>query len=283
MGADVSDASDHEIPAEELRARVIYALFLPAVRLARAFEVDLGELRGWLEVAYFHDMRCEDLKMREIAEVMGVSMSKVSLLSRQLKASFVRPEIEAELPRRIEFMLWAEPLSSAKIKQVLTDVPGAQVDRALRQLHEQGRLRRVEQGTVIAHALDVTTDRRVWEDWVARIDGLQDILGGLANVVFGRFFRGEPRALARTLTFRVERQALEQLRQLYEQVVFPRVVELDAQAEQAASADVEEISLSLFWAPVDYIQRALAAGAAPDAQDETPAAPTPTTPDEESE
>ena len=67
-------------------------------------------------------------------------------------------------------------------------------------------------------------------------------MGSVTNAVYGRFFRAEPRAFARTLTFRVRKDELDELRKLYEEVIFPKIVELDARAltpNDDASADSE--------------------------------------------
>lgn len=271
------------ISHEELSARVIYTLFLPSVRIARHFSIDLATMKGWLEMAYFHELKKDDLKQREIADVMGVSMSKVSLLSRQLKGNFLRAEREEELPRRIEFMLWAEPLSMLKLKQVLPDVSDEEIEQAVESLEEEGRIVEESHGTTTAYRLVIQTDRRVWDSWVARVDGLQDALSNVTNVIYGRFFTGEPSTFARTLSFRLRRGRLDALQKLYEEHIFRTIVELDTEAGEALEAKakreeeegsgpgthaeedevIEELSLSLFWAPYEYIKRQLAGAALP--------------------
>ena len=267
-GQSEPEISEPEISEQELRARVIYALFLPSVRLARHFSVNLSLMKEWLEMAYFHELRREGLKQREVAEVMGVSMSKVSLLSKQLKGNFFQPERQEQaLSRRIEFMLWAEPLSSLKLKQVLLDVQEEEIDLALEELKREGRIELEPQGTTHVYRLRVQTDRRVWNSWVARVDGLHDALGNVTNVIYGRFFEGEPRAFARTLSFRLRADRIEALRELYERHVFATIVALDEEAGSAQRdaeecgepADIEELSISLFWAPYNYLKRRLEA------------------------
>lgn len=258
------------ISDEELSARVIYTLFMPSVRIARHFSVDLATMKSWLEMAYFHELRKEDLKQREIADVMGVSMSKVSLLSRQLKGNFLRAEKEEELPRRIEFMLWAEPLSLLKLKQVLPDVASEEIEEAVAELERAGRIVEEGHGTTTAYRLVIQTDRRVWDSWVARVDGLQDALSNVTNVIYGRFFAQEPAAFARTLSFRLLQGRVDVLRKLYEEHIFRTIVELDEEAGEALAeceashegkAAIEELSLSLFWAPYQYIKRQLGGAA----------------------
>lgn len=274
-GEPVSDQERDEISEQELRQRVLYAMFLPVIRLARVFGVPLSQLRDWLEIAYFHELRRDDLKLREASALMGISMSKAAVLSRQLKENFLAPEQEPGLERRIEFMLWAEPLTLAKIHQVLVDVSEREVSRALAGLVKSGRLKRERRGAHTVYALNINTSRRAWDSWLARVDGLQDALGSVTNAVYGRFFRAEPRAFARTLTFRIRPEDLDELRKLYEEVIFPKIVELDDRAlgpqddaqggsagqRDAPDEDTQPLSLSMFWAPHEYIKHVIQEGA----------------------
>lgn len=243
---------DEEIAPRELRERVLYALMEPAARLARSFGTRLVPFRDYAEMAYYHETKRRNLKMKEVAALMDISMSKVALLSRALKENFLTDESEASLPRRIEFMLWAEPLTLAKIKQVLTDAKARDVNDAVRTLVDEGRIAKERGDNNTVYRLQIATDRRVWDSWLARIDGLQNALRNVGDAVYSRFFDpDDPLGFARTLTFRVRPDDVEQLRHFYEQL-FQLVIELD----QAAEADPEEavpLSLSMFWARHDRV------------------------------
>lgn len=247
-------ADQDDIPQEELSERVIYALLTPAVRLARRFDVPLTRMKEWVEVAYFHELKREDMKQREMAQVLGVSVSKVALLARQLKANFMRPEIEQALPRRVEFMLWAEPLSLAKLSQVLTDVSSEAIAQALEQLVAQGRVREEQGAHALHYALQIDMSRRVWESWLARIDGLQNALETVTGAVAGRFFDDAPLSFARTLSFRLLPEELPELRALYEQTILAKIIELDARA--VARGEGAPMAMSLFWSSPDDALRA---------------------------
>ena len=201
-----------DITQEELRERVIYALLAPALRFARHFAVPLSEIRDAVEMAYFHETKRSRLKMKEAAAIMQVSVPKVALLSKALKNIFLRPETEAELPRRIELMLWSGPLTLAKIKQVLPMVSNDEINRTVKTLIDEGRIARQGEGPGPAQfALQIDTDRRVWDTWVARVDGLQNALQNVGDAVFARFFAHDTAAFARTLTFHVNRDDLDKL------------------------------------------------------------------------
>lgn len=243
---------DDSISDDELRDRVLYALLGPAGRLARVFATPLTALRDWAELAYYHDTKRQGLKMKETAALMDVSISKVALLSRALKENFLGDAEEAELPRRIEFMLWAEPLSLAKIKQVLTDTEPQRVNEVVSSLVDDGRIERIEEDNKVYYRLQIATDRRVWDSWLARIDGLNNVLRNVTDAIYARFFTDEDAAFARTLTFRVRPEDLEKLHEFYENQLFAIVEELDAGAEEDPDAAVP-ISLSLFWAPYEFL------------------------------
>jgi hypothetical protein len=247
----MSDRND-DIATDELQDRVLYALLGPAGRLARLFATPLTTLRDWAEMAYYHETKRHDLKMKEVAELMDVSISKVALLSRALKENFLRDVEDAELPRRIEFMLWAEPLSLAKIKQVLTETEPERVEEVVQDLVEQGRVKPVEADNNVLYELQIATDRRVWDSWLARIDGLNNVLRNVTDAIYARFFTDEDAAFARTLTFRIRPGDLERLHEFYENQLFTIVEELDTLAEEDPDSAVP-ISLSLFWAPYEFL------------------------------
>ncbi len=243
-------ADGREITQEELRDRVVYALMSPVVRFARAFGLPLTTVRDWFEMAYYHEAKRHDLKMKDMAKLMKISTSKVSLLSRALKENFIRPEVEAALPRRIEFMLWAEPLTLAKMKQVLVDVSNDEIQEAVEELVEEGRVVREEGEFAPLFRLDISTDRRVWDTWIARIDGLNNAMRNVSDAVYARFFERVDTAFARTLTFHIRKSDIKRLEEHYEQL-FELVKELD----EAAEDDEESIplSLSVFWAEHDIL------------------------------
>ncbi len=236
-----------EIGEEELQGRVIYALLKPAGRLARVFGVPLHQVRDLLDMAYYQEVKGKDLKMKEAASLMGVSMSKIALLARQLKENFVNSE--SSLERRIEFMLWVEPLSLAKIHQVLTDASMQQVKEALARLTELGRINETSEARGSVYSLNIDQSRRVWDTWLARIDGLQNALGTVSDAVYGRFFAKEAHAFARTLSFRVRKEDLHRLQDFYENQLFTLVTELDAACQDAS--DEVAMGLSIFWAPYE--------------------------------
>ncbi len=235
----------HEDERRELEQHVLYAMLRPVVRLAHRLTVPLKELGQWAEVGYFHELRRQNLKMREISEALEISMRKAALLSRQLKDGFFEPE-RYGLARRIEFMIWAEPMSLVRVQQHLSDVPPDEVAIALEQLVEEGRVTSVD-GRVVTYRVTSGSSRLVRGSWIAKLDALNQLLDTVSAAIQGRFFDEDPAALARNLELRVRRQDLDRLRALYEEVIFTELAELDEQAH--GDPDSVAVDFAVCWAP----------------------------------
>lgn len=229
----------------ELEQHVLYAMLRPVVRLAHRLTVPLKELGQWAEVGYFHELRRQNLKMREISEVLEISMRKAALLSRQLKDGFFEPERHG-LARRIEFMIWAEPMSLVRVQQHLTDEDPESVAVALEQLVEEGRVVPVE-GRITTYCVTRAESRLVRGNWVAKLDALNQLLDTVSAAIQGRFFDDDPAALVRNLELRVRRQDLDRLRKLYEDVIFKELAALDEQAH--GEPDSLAVDFAVCWAP----------------------------------
>ncbi len=235
---------------QELRQRVVYSMLLPGVRLARVFGMSLKELRSWLDAAYFQELRAQGLTQREIAEVLGVSERTTVSLSRHLREAFLRPEVAHNLPLRIEFMLGAEAMGEGRLGQVLPEVAPAAIRAALDELIAQGRLKEVR-GRTVKYAPASPVRRLARDSWMDRIGALNSFADNLSNAVYGRFFRAEPRAFARTLTFRGDKVLFDDLARFYEEVVLPGLRSLHVTNDDGDA--VEAAQVSLCWAPYDYM------------------------------
>lgn len=258
--------TSHDIPEDELAERVVYALMRPAVRLAAAFGLPLKHVIGLLESAYFQELRRSGFTLREAGERLQVSQRTAVRLSKDLRERFVQPELEHNLPRRIEFMLWARPMSEARLCQVLPEVADDEVHDAIGLLLGEGRIE-VLDGRTVEYA-PVTNLRKLPRDtWMRRLGGLNTLVDNVADATFGRFFRDEPRTFARSLSFQLPRGGTERLRRWYEESVLPRIVEL---SDEATGDDVESVQLSLCWAPYEFIHEA--SGGQPEDDDTAPGA-----------
>ena len=111
---------------------MIYSLLGPAVRMAHTNRVSLKDLGEWAQMAYFHEAKRRGGTLKTIASRVGASVRNVARLSKRLKSNFLRPELEHELPCRIEFALWPGPMTEGRIKQALRDVDPDAIDAASR-------------------------------------------------------------------------------------------------------------------------------------------------------
>lgn len=254
--AEASPSSEEALAAVELERRVIYSLLIPGVRLSRFFGVPLREAGEWIELAYLKELLNGGVKLKDAAQLLDVSVRKVSMLAARLRENFFTPEHEHELPARIEFMLWAAPLSMKRIKQYLSPLEDELIEEAIALLETQGRIR-LSEGRTPTYEVVQGAQRLVRDDLMARIDALNTLLANVTDAVFGRFFRQDEKAFARSLQFRVRPEHLPRLKQLYEEAVWKALSELD----EAARDDPHAIPMgaTLCWAPLDLTLDVIAA------------------------
>jgi len=202
-------------------------------------------------VAYFHLLRNQGMRLREVCDTLGISPSLAANLSRRLKESFNDQDTPA-LGRRIEFMVWTEAMSEARLCQVLTDVEPGAVRAALSTLEAEGRIERVS-GRTVTYTIARRSSRIVRDRILSRIDGLNHLLEAVGNAVYGRFVSDEDDAFARVLTLRVREADMARLHALYEEQVWPTLEALDAAA--AGDAAAREVEVVLTWAPYRLMDR----------------------------
>lgn len=237
-------------PDGERGRRVILGFLTGAAQVARMCRVPFGEVRNLIEMAQFTDARSEGMTLGQIAAAFGVSMRKVSQLASRSKTNFVDLHPGADLPRRIEFLLWAEPLSRARILQTLRLLDEQDVDAALGDLLDEGRIRTVRRNRTDVFERVDENSRLVTADDQARLEGLTHAISVLAAAVYGRFFRDEEKALYRTISFYMRAEDLPELREYYDQL-WNKIQELEERAKLDPNTLKMEISLA--YAPEGYL------------------------------
>jgi hypothetical protein len=240
-----------DLTHHELVRRVVHALLGPAVRMGVAHGVPLKELARLLESAHFAHVRQQSATLRDTARKLGISERSAERLSQQAREAFVLPELKHHLPRRIEFILAAAPMSVARLQQVLSDVSESEVQEAVDELKRQGRV--TESGDRTVTYTTTSGVRSLPRDgWIARVGGLTSFAENLANAAWGRFFANDPRSFARTLSFRLTPAQLAELNRWYSEVMLPQIVAWNEAAEAAGdNDDVQPMQLSLCWAPYE--------------------------------
>lgn len=250
--AEGIDSDATGLSPSELQERVIYALLMPAVRMARTFDFPLRQMGDSLQMAYFQELRGVGFKMRQAASILDVSMRKVALLSKRLKENFLRPEQEVGLPRRIEFLLWGEPLSGVRVKKALSGIEPEAIDAALEQLVAEGRIQQRQRRRTDVYERCHSQSRLVSEDWHFRIDALNNLLENVCHAVYGRFFANDAKAFARTVSFQIREKDIGKLQELYQNVIWERIKELEVEAKD--QPDAMSLDLSMCWAPYQYLE-----------------------------
>lgn len=226
-----------------LKTRIIYAALRPAAKLALTYGISLKEMKHLIELAYYQESRTRGLKMREMSDSMGISMSKVGLLSKQLKEHFVEPE--ESLHRQTLALLWAQPLSLIKIAQAL-DVPLERTEELLGTLIEEGRIHR-NPGRTDLYELSGARQSMDVHAWMAKVDGLNTLFDNVTRAIRARFDENDTRALVRNLAFRVRHDDIDKLSKFYEEQLLPLVLTLD----NAVRSEDESVpmKMSVLWAP----------------------------------
>lgn len=245
-------APPDDLTRDELLQRILYALLRPTAKLASAFDLPLKELTQLIELAYFRELRAQGLTLPETGQALAISTRKAGRLSRLLREKFLDAEREHTLPRRIEFMLWSQPMSQARLNQVLPDVSEDALGEALETLLREGRITPV-QGRVTEYKPALSLRKLPRDTWMRRLGGLMSFADNLADATWGRFFRATPGTQARTVSFSIPAGSERELAEWYEAVVLPKIVAMDAEADTLPPDQRRPMRLSICWAPYEHL------------------------------
>lgn len=248
-------AGPHDIDERELERRLVHALARLVARFAGAFEMPLAELVDLVQAAHLQTLRERGLTLGDIGRRMDVSERHAKRLMKQLRESFLDTERSYDLPVRIEFMLWAQPMSAARLKQVMRDEPAA-IDQAIERLVETGRVA-IDAGRTPLLRPTTQVQSLVRDTWLARIGALNSFVGNFGDAVWGRFIDASPRSFARTLSFLVREEDVPELQRFFSESLVPFMSGLDAAAADADPTRREPYRLSLCWSPFESMTRAV--------------------------
>jgi transcriptional regulator with XRE-family HTH domain len=239
-----------DIAESELQQRLLHAFGRSGALLSDAFGTSLKDAQDTIRMAYFHEMKSRGLKLREIAGQLDVSERSVKRLQKGFRETFLDADREYELPVRIEFLLWATPVSRAKVKQLLRRFePDEEViDAAIDTLIDQGRVALVEGELVVQK----TVHSKLSHTWLARIGGLTSFISNLSDAAYARFIDQDSMAFARTMSFLIREKDVELLQKHFTEELIPLIQKIDEDAQSAD--DAEQFRVSVCWAPYDYIR-----------------------------
>lgn len=244
------DTEDDMPPLGDLDRSIFYAFCTPIVRLAARRGLPLRTLKHLVAMAYYHETRRQGLTGPVAAERLDVSLRTITLLSRRLK-DFLTVENQHGLPRKIEYLLWAEPVSLARLKQTMRAEP-KEIEASVERLVAQGRVRRRPDGR-----LETTRQQFALaddDDEGARLDGLSHLLEAVADTAAARFFDRDPKAFARTYAVRVRPEDVHRLADH----IYPTLRSMTQLMDEAAhdSENPVEMALTVTWAPHRMVDRA---------------------------
>lgn len=239
---------DETSVSEEFVKRLVYSLLKPGTRIADRFHVPLKQVTQLVQLVFYEKKRSRGLSIKQISEEFQTSTRTVDRLIKSLREDFFDPETEHELPRKIEFLLWAEPLGAQRIAQLLPDHDEAAIREALDLLIAQQRV--VEQeGRTTLYAATQKANRLADSTEAAKIDALNHLLGTVIQAVERRFLERDPRAGARNVSLRMRREDLQEIEHLYETLIWPKLCELDERASGAE--DTIELGWVTCWSPLE--------------------------------
>ena len=235
------------ISQQESRRRIAFAVLAPFARVAVNWRLPLRAAKQLIELAYYAEARRRGYKLREVSELLSVSMSKLGLMSRDLKEIFDEGTAGQTTARRVLSVLGAGPLSEAKLLSVLDDAEAESVKSVLDDMVAQ-QLLEIVPGRTPLYRLAAAQYRLVQEPWMARYDALNHLMTAVGQTIDARFERGDGTAMARTLSFKIRPEDHARLAELYERQLMPLIVELD-QAAVAAGNEGVAMNVAIMWAP----------------------------------
>ena len=243
-----------EINEEELVQRMLYAFLKPVVRLASRFRVPMKTIATLVQTAYFQELRDSGATLDEAADRLGVSRRSAARLSSRLKSRFLAPEMGHNLPRRIEFMLGAEPMSATRIHQVMRESRD-DIDAAIETLVVEERIELLPGRTPVYRPTPGTRELPR-DSWVRRVGALTSLMENLGDAAYGRFFGALPTTFLRTLTFRAPPESSAELEEMFYESVLGKVTELRDRVDAVPEthADADRFQLSVCWAPCELLR-----------------------------
>lgn len=245
---------------DALKRGTLYTLFTPVVRLAYHFDLPLKELRELLDVAYFEEQQRNGRTFKEIAEVFDVSTRKITQLSQALKSLLLVSEAEQQygLPRKLELMIWAQPMSDRRLAQVLVlENDADEIREALDTLEQRGAIEWDKKAGVYRPVpLDARQAIGPADDLLARLDALRNFVDGVTDLVQERFFaRGDAAdgsSFVRTHNFYLLPEDLKYLSDLHSmfRLIRDQLEERGRRAVERGGVDRRKpLSFIMMWAP----------------------------------
>jgi hypothetical protein len=234
-------------PEQLLQRRIMFSVLGPAAMLAARLGFPLRDLTHFIRLSYLRELRQSGVTLGEAAEQLEVSTRTMKRLNAELRSDFFLPEIEQTLARRIEFMIWAEPKSAARLGQLLSGTSPEDIAMAIETLKAEDRIREESDGRTVRYRVTQQVSRLVDESFARRIGALNSLMQNVAETVIARFIEPREVSFARTLNFRIRAQDARELQDVYQELL-ARILELEKRAAEDESIPVR---MSILWSEVD--------------------------------
>jgi hypothetical protein len=173
-------------PLHPLIRRALFALARPLTHLAASHGVSLADLKRLIEAAYYAELRQRDLTVRESCELLQISPSKAALLAQSLRQALLNgaPAVDQLSADTIAALLWHEPLSLAKLNQILPGVRYSALRGLLDELVTQGRIRAESRSAEAPYGVVLDPANRPEDRWIERLDALAQQAHEAASPIF---------------------------------------------------------------------------------------------------
>jgi hypothetical protein len=216
--------------------RLIAVALEPALALARVSAVPLDDLQDMVTVGYFRELRSRGMTLRAIAGRMQKSVRTVASLSQEAarKRDHLGGSQRLRLRRKlVTYLAKHSRASVAQLQRAMRTMSRAELDEEIQQLATQGIVRLDERGVELAASLMTL----VSDQLEPRIDSLRHFLDVVTQVIYQRFWTPDvgQEAFARVLSFRVEPEQLERLRNAYYESLRNAAIEVDGKAGEHAT------------------------------------------------
>ncbi len=243
-----TEGRDREDGDDFVNRRIMFSMLRPPAMMAARLGFPLKDLTNFMRLSYFRELRESGSTLAEAAELIEVSTRTMKRLNRELRSDFFLPEIEHTLARRIEFMIWAESKSLARIIQLLPSVPRADIEHALEHLLAEQRIIQEPDGRALRYRATHLVSRLVDEGFSKRIGALNSLMQNVAETVLARFIAPKDVSFARTLNFRILKDDSDELKAAYD-ILLKRMLELEGRVQN--QTDSIPIRMSMLWTEVD--------------------------------
>lgn len=230
----------------EMHLRLIYSLLKPAARFAAQFEVPVRTIGELMRLAYGEVLVRQGLSPREIAQRLGQSERHVRSLRRKLESDFFAAEQQVGLVREVEEWVAIEQPHESQAHPRFASWDAAEVDGALAQLLEEGRIARDAQGRLSIGERFVVLSSSQFHH---RIDALNHYLDGMFRAVLHRLVMDDREtSMIKSITFSAVPERLTAYLRRLEGELRRDVAELEEDARFAGASDQRHV-FSLAAAP----------------------------------